>query len=125
MSVTLAMAILLSSQGMATVDSPQEQAMEQVDVAYEELANGESEKALAKLKANTDLDKQDPAYLINLGTAYMQQGKYEKAEKAFKAAIMSNQRYDLELADGRWMDSRQAARKALSRLRHGGEFSSR
>ena len=34
----------------------------------------------------------------------------------YRAAIASPDRYDLQLADGRWMDSRAAARLAAASL---------
>jgi hypothetical protein len=34
----------------------------------------------------------------------------------FRAAIASSERYDLQLADGRWMSSRAAARLAAAAL---------
>ena len=57
-----------------------------------------------------------PATLINMGTAYARQGRADLAADMFRAALASDQRYELQLADGRWVDSRDAARMALTRL---------
>ena len=87
----------------------------QSDVAYSELAAGDAAAAVRKLEVGA-AGASDPALLINLGTAYARQGSTDKALAAFRAAIDSPERYDLELADGSWMDSREVARHALARL---------
>ncbi len=89
----------------------------QVDVAYEQLRSGDTAAAVRHLEECRDIEANDPARLINLGTAYAQQGRFAEAEGMFRAAIASEERYRLELADGSWVDSREAARVALSRLR--------
>lgn len=85
------------------------------DVAYSELVAGDAAAAIRKLEGDA-LDQSDPARLINLGTAYARQGATDKALAAFRAAIASPERYDLELQSGRWVDSRIAARQALASL---------
>jgi tetratricopeptide (TPR) repeat protein len=86
-----------------------------VDVAYSELESGDSAGAVHKLESNRTR-RSDPALLINLGTAYAREGATDKAIAAFRAAIESPERYDLEMANGRWMDSREVARLALAAL---------
>ena len=83
------------------------------DVAYTELSSGNADAAVRKLE---DAAQSDPAVLINLGAAYARQGATDKALASYRAAIASPDRYDLELADGRWMDSREVARAALGKL---------
>ena len=61
----------------------------------------------------------DPAALINLGTANARLGRPDAALDHYRAALVSRQRYDLELADGRWVDSRAAARLAIKMLNDG------
>jgi hypothetical protein len=87
-----------------------------VDVAYTELATGQSAAALRKLESASGAAAQDPATLINLGAAYSAAGQADKAAASYRAAIDSPDRYMLELADGSWVDSRAAARMALSNL---------
>ena len=91
-------------------------APEQTDVGFEALARGAPEEAIARIEANSALASDDPAALINLGNAYAQLGETDKALRHYRAAVDSRTRYDLELADGRWMDSRRAAREALNDL---------
>ena len=83
-----------------------------VDVAYRALSEGRTAEALATL----DVKTADPAVLINLGTAYARQGRVADARAAFTAAMHSRDHYYLELADGRWVDSRKAAKMALEGL---------
>lgn len=119
----LASVILAQAPIVAASHQPAEKA--EVDVAYDALAAGMAEQAEAEIQANDALDSQDPARLINLGTAYAAQGRTADAEMMFKAAIMSDKRYDLELADGSWVDSRVAARMALAGLNTDRAFAKR
>ena len=43
-------------------------------------------------------------------------GRRDEAMASFRAAIASADRYDLQLADGSWADSRDAARRAARAL---------
>ena len=86
------------------------------DVAYEELAAGRTEGAIASLEASLKETPGDPALLINLGTAYARAGRMEEARDAFRAAIAADDRYRVQLADGSWEDSRKIARLALDSL---------
>ena len=94
--------------------SPADPAADYVDVAYAELASGQAEQAIARIRANSRIASDDPAALINLGTAHARLGRTVEARDFYMAAIASTNRYDLQLADGRWMDSRHAARLALT-----------
>ncbi len=94
--------------------SPAVPAAEFVDVAYEELATGQAEQAIARIRANRQIESNDPSALINLGTAHARLGRTSEARDFYMAAIASSERHDLQLADGRWMDSRRAARLALT-----------
>lgn len=85
-------------------------------VAYDELRSGRTDVAIAKLQADNELSARDPSRLINLGSAYARLGRHAEAAAMFRAAITSPIRYDLELANGAFMDSRWAARIALARL---------
>lgn len=86
---------------------------DQADVAYEELARGQSDLALQKLEARGAQTSDDPATLINLGAAYARAGQNAKAVIAYRAAVNSPVRYDVQLSGGEWVDSRQAARESL------------
>lgn len=88
-------------------------------VAYEELRTGRNAAAIAHLTTTDAVAANDPARLINLGTAYARTGRSDQAAAMYRAAIYSPVRYDLELANGSYVDSRWAARTALGQLRAG------
>ena len=106
--------VLLVAQ--SAPEAIQDDAVKQSDAAYEELSAGQTESAIARLEQARDGNPDDPALLINLGTAYSRAGRVEEAREAFRAAIASGERYRVELADGSWEDSRTVARVALESL---------
>lgn len=110
LSVLVTAALLGQSAFALAVDKT---APDTTDVAYQELAAGQSQEAVRKLEAGGAAQSNDPAALINLGAAYARAGMADKALAAYRAAVASPERYDLELADGSWVDSRVAARMAL------------
>lgn len=109
-------ALILAGAMLAQTATPETPGPEHVDVAYAELAQGQSDAAVSRIIGSDALRASDPAALINLGTAYARIGRMTEARSCFERAIASRERYDLELADGRWMDSRRAARAALNLL---------
>ncbi len=113
MIANLVMSALLFTQAgsLAIVGTPE--GTETHDVAYETLSAGHASEAVVALEALRADNPDDPALLINLGSAYADMGDLERAEQAYRAAMDSDQRYNLELADGSWVDSRRAARQAL------------
>lgn len=110
-AVYVASAVLTQVVAPAAPVAP---AVEFVDVAYVELATNKPEQAITRIRSNRLIESDDPAALINLGAAHARLGKMAEARGYYRSAIASNNRYDLQLADGRWMDSRQAARLALA-----------
>ena len=113
--VALAFASPAAAQSIVVVTAPQADS-DILPVAYAELKAGENRAAVEKLTGETGLDARDPSRLINLGTAYARLGRTAEAAAAYDNAIGSPIRYDLELADGRYVDSRWAARTALANL---------
>lgn len=91
-------------------------AIETKEVAFSDLTEGRTDRAIATLQEQLAADPGDPAVLINLGSAYAQRGDRGRADQAYRAAMASSTRYSVELADGSWIDSRAAARIALLRL---------
>lgn len=116
MVVTLAMSALLLTQSgsIAAIEEPQ--TAETTEVAYEELTDGKAAEAVRNLEALLLDNPGDPAILINLGSAYAEQGQLERAAGFYAQAAESDVRYRLELADGSWADSRLAARRALEQV---------
>ena len=125
MAVALVCAILctaIAPPTQITVERPSDRGL---DVAYEEMVQGKTETVIVRLEGADESKASEPALLINLGTAYARKGRVNEAETMYRAAIDSEKRYDVELADGRWMDSRSAARVALTRLGRAQEFAMR
>lgn len=117
--IALAFASPAAAQSIVVVTAPHADSEQILPVAYAELRAGENRAAVEKLTGDTALDRRDPSRLINLGTAYARLGRTAEAAAAYDNAIGSPIRYDLELADGRYVDSRWAARAALANLNQG------
>lgn len=115
MSATLYLATALMAQAPATLTVPAP-AIESGDVGYGEIMAGRPRAAISRIEGSDLLRKQDPLAMINLGTAYKLVGEREKAAKLYRGAASSDQRYDVELSDGRWIDSRRAASLAMKQL---------
>ena len=113
--VALAFATPVAAQSIIVVTGPTADS-QVLPVAYADLKAGDNRAAVAKLTGETTLDARDPSRLINLGTAYARLGRTDDAAAAYHAAVDSPIRYDLELASGRYVDSRWAARTALANL---------
>lgn len=113
-------ALTLAAQASSTELAP---IVDQVDAAYEVLSSGENQQALDRIDAAEALVQEDPARLINLGIALARQGRDADARTMFEAAASGDTRYQLETADGSWVDSRRLARRALAMLDNG-EFAS-
>ena len=115
---TLALALLMqapvqvSQQADAATVKP-------VDVAFEELSEGNNSAAIKRIEQNAELQNDDPARLINLGIAHARQGAEREARAMFTAAAQTDTRYRLETAQGEWIDSRVLARRALAMLDRG------
>ncbi len=115
MSISLLLAsALLASPATHVVASPAD--TDRVEVAYDALRAGRNDAAIAQLRASGLAADGDTAALINMGTAYARLGRPDAAMACFKAAMASTTRYDLQLADGSWVDSRLAARRAAEAL---------
>ena len=114
MSVCMIVSAILLTQSVPAVTS--EGAYEQREAAFEELTKGENGNAIAQLEAALDQTPGDPALLINLGTAYSREGRFDEARDAFRRALDSQDRYRGQLANGTWEDSRRVARLALDSL---------
>ena len=118
MPATLILAGLMfaqAAQPAITVESTPDR----LEVGYRELVQQRPANAIERINANRSLESDDPAARINLGTAKARLGAKSAAVDDYRAALASRQRYDLELADGTWMDSRAAARLAIWMLDKG------
>ena len=121
MSATLMLAALAAAAQLTSTPGA-EPGIEQREVAYEAIATGRTDDAIRTIEARLAKDPDDPALLINLGAAYARRGDSERAAEAFQAAIDSDTRYELELADGTWTDSRAAARRGLETVQRNAQL---
>lgn len=112
MLTTLTIAPLLLAQ--AATAQMVDQQYEAHDVAYEELLDGDAETAVAALEADLAENGGHPALYINLGSAHARLGNVERAEFFYRTARDCEEVYQMEMADGRWMDSREVASLALA-----------
>ena len=114
MAVTLVLAA--AALGVAVPADTIGPNLEPVDVAYRDLSAGDAQGAIRQIEANDELATDDPARLINLGTAYARMGDIGKARELYEAALRADGEIILETADGRWLSSRRIAQQALSQL---------
>jgi hypothetical protein len=115
MSAILLAGLIMAQVSPITVEAPRG---EQLDVAYSQLAAGKPQAAFERIAANRALAA-EPAALINKGSALAMLGRIDAARASYRAALTSRERYYLELADGSWVDSREAAQRALRLLETG------
>ncbi len=115
MMLTLAMGLAFATQAPVAATAPEFQPDPSADAAYSELAAGRTAEAIARIQEAQE-NGSTPAQLINLGTAYAQQGQLDKARAAYRAAIAADDTVFLETANGTWIESRTLARMALNRL---------
>ena len=77
---------------------------------------GDNQRAISQIMASEQVSKHDPARLLNLGRAYARIGQTDQAAGYFKAAMQARESVELVLADGRVMNSKDAAREAYANL---------
>ena len=124
MTAALLLSALVAAAQLTSTPGAEPPTSETREVAYQDIAAGRADAAIQAIEARLEADPRDPALLINLGAAYARKGDAARAAKAFQAAIDSNTRYDLELSDGTWLDSRHAARRALETLQRSSQLAS-
>ena len=78
MAATILIAAALVVQAPAGIDAVPD-GVERVDVAYEELMDRQPKAAIERIRANTELESDDPTALINLGAAYSMLGEIGRA----------------------------------------------
>lgn len=86
------------------------------DVGFNDIMAGRPLAAIRRIEGSDLARAGDPLALINLGTAYKMIGRKDDAARLYRTAAGSDERYDVQLADGRWIDSRRAANLAMSGL---------
>jgi Flp pilus assembly protein TadD len=85
-------------------------------IGYEALVRGDNARAVSQILTSAQVSRDDPAKLLNLGCAYARMGRMAEASAMFTTVMQSRDSVDLVLADGRVMNSKDAARKAYANL---------
>lgn len=85
-------------------------------LGFSAIMKGDYSKAIDQIEHDNQEAPDDPAKLINLGHAHAQLGETVQAKRYYEAALTTKKSFDLILADGRIMNSREAARKALRQI---------
>jgi Flp pilus assembly protein TadD len=122
LAISAAAPAIAESVDNSTLVVTADTASDVIDVAYPQLASGHNLAAVDRLRDAERDPAADPSRLINLGAAYARLGRTADAAKVLRMAAASDRRYDVELADGRNMDSRTASRLALHAIENGQQF---
>ncbi|MEE4155006.1 MAG: tetratricopeptide repeat protein [Erythrobacter sp.] len=121
-AIAIAIALAAAPQETAATAPSQLQAQDHSSseqLSSRALARGESELAIRRLELALDQRPEDPALLINLGIALAQIGEDAQAQTMFERALVSSEPVGLETAEGKLVDSRRLARKAMRMLERG------
>ncbi len=119
MKLLLTGALVTGLMGVAAHAQPTmniETAYPKGSIGYEALVTGDNARAVSQILASAQVSRHDPAKLLNLGHAYARLGRMDEASALFTVVMQSRDSVDLVLADGRVMNSKEAARKAYARL---------
>lgn len=106
--------VLMSSAAVAQTSG--EIGYTQGTLGYDALVSGNNELALQQLETFEKAHAKDPARLINLGQTYARLGRTGEAARLFTAAMQGNRHFDVVLASGEVINSREAAELALRSL---------
>ena len=117
MPLTAFAALMLMANGPVVVVSPSSE--QEFEIGFDELVAGDNAAAIAEIEAGTVLAVDDPARLINHAVAHARAGEYDAARAKLEFAARYADRYELETADGNWVDSRVLARQGIALLDHG------
>jgi len=122
MIVTLAALLLTSAyapNAASEVAPASPQMEEQTALSSQEIAARDARIAIEQLERQLERDPSDPGLLINLGIAHAHAGDDEIAKKMFERAMTSPDPITLETAEGKLVDSRRLARRAMRMLAKG------
>lgn len=108
--ITLALAAVPSMAAAQAV----EDGYPRGSLAVAAIERGDWARAEALLNTS-EIDRNDPARLINLGEVYRRTGRTGEALAAWRQALASNRHVEVETLSGRWVSTQDIAREALSR----------
>lgn len=115
--LTIASTILASSAAAQAQEA--EIGYPEGSLAYQAITSANYAAAEARLRKETRVNRDDPALLLNYGHVLAKTGRPADAARMFERAAAADE-IELILADGRVINSREAARRALQRVSVGG-----
>ena len=107
--------VLMAAVAAPSVSAPAEIAYPRHSLGYAALISRDYTTAERQLRAPADVNANDPARLINLGTLLILTGRQAEGADLLNQA-RKGEDVELVLGDGRTMWSRDVARRALSRV---------
>lgn len=110
---SLLCAVLIAAAAVPAAAAPVEIGYPRHALGYTAMMSGDYVTAERQLRAPADVDADDPARLINLGTLLIRTGRQAEGAALIERARKSED-IELLLADGRSMWSRDVARRALA-----------
>jgi len=85
-------------------------------LGYDALVAGDYQRAEIQLQTGHGVSVDDPARLLNLSMVYLRTGRIETARTILEYVRDSRHSEDLELGDGREVNSREVARMMLASI---------
>ncbi len=85
-------------------------------LGYDALVAKDYKAAIEQIEGSKAVADNDPAVLINLGQAYAKTGRMQEGRKLILTALHGRKHFDLVLADGKIVNSRDAAQMALRKM---------
>jgi Tfp pilus assembly protein PilF len=85
-------------------------------LGYDALRDNDLRTAEVQIESAQGIAADDPARLINLGYIHMRTGRIQSAQRLFETVRDHRRDVMLELANGEVANSRDVARRALSRV---------
>lgn len=115
-SLVAAAATLGAVAAPAMAQQPAEVGYQPGALGVSAILQGNYSQAEAQLAALQGVQSDDPARLLNLGQVYQRTGRMAEAAAAYRAARDSRHPFDVVLASGKVMSTRDVALIALKRI---------
>lgn len=115
-SLVVAAATLGAVAAPAMAQQPAEVGYQPGALGVSAILQGNYSQAEAQLAALQGVQSDDPARLLNLGQVYQRTGRMDEAAAAYRAARDSRHPFDVVLASGKVMSTRDVALIALKRI---------
>ncbi|MCA1748982.1 MAG: tetratricopeptide repeat protein [Parasphingopyxis sp.] len=115
--IFVAAAALIAFSTTAQAQDAREIGYAEGALGFQAMVEGNYDQALVQLELSEATLADDPAHMINLGSAYAQLGRMDAAAEMYRAALECDESFDIVLAGGEVVSTREAARRGLNNLR--------